>query len=231
MFEKHDDAIDLLKRDHREVEDLFADFRKATDGSDRVQLAQQICSALSIHAKVEEELFYPAARDALGRDDAALVDEANVEHGSLKQLIAQINGNADDEMFAARMQVLKEYVQHHVREEEMRLMPSVRRTVINLDSLGASIMQRKQALTEQARSEMAAATGRAGRVHVPGAEQQNTAQSRRRGSTAKRAARKTANRKAKSAPLARTRAAKRRAAGKRKSNPASQRRSVARRKM
>jgi hemerythrin superfamily protein len=232
MFERNDDAIDLLKRDHREVEEKFAEFGRSTDDSERIQLAQQICSALSVHAKVEEELFYPAARDALGHDDAALVDEANVEHGSLKQLIAQIDGNAADEMFAARMQVLKEYVQHHVREEEMRLMPAVRRSVINLDSLGASIAQRKQALAEQAQSEMAALGGAANRVHIPGVEQAAAATTtRRRPSTAKRAARKTADRKAKSAPRARTRPAKRRAAGKRKSNPESQRRPVARRKV
>ena len=229
MFEKNDDAIDLLKRDHREVEDLFADFGKAMDASERIPLAQQICSALSIHAKLEEELFYPAARNALEEDDAALVDEASVEHGSLKQLIALINGNAADEMFAARMQVLKEYVQHHVREEEMRLMPSVRRTGIDLDSLGANIARRKQALTEQAQSEMAASTGRAGRVHIPGASQEVITTTRRR-STAKRAARKTAIRKTKSAPRARTRPAKHRAAGNRKSNPTAQR-PVARRKV
>src|SRR5260221_9248835 len=209
MFEQHDDAVDLLKRDHREAENLFAEFGKTTDGGKRIQLAQRICSALAIHAKVEEELFYPAAHDALGHDDATLVDEANVEHGSLKQLIAEINGNAaDDEMFAARMQVLKEYVQHHVREEEMRLMPAVRRSVINLDSLGNSIAQRKQALTEQPQSEMAASTGRAGRGHVPGLEQEVAAPTRRRGSTAKRAARNTASRQAKSRPGARTQPAK-----------------------
>src|SRR5207244_1262570 len=202
------------------------------DGGKRIQLAQSICSALAIHAKVEEELFYPAARDALGHDDATLVDEANVEHGSLKQLIAEINGNAaDDAMFAARMQVLKEYVQHHVREEEMRLMPAVRRSVINLDSLGDSIAQRKQALTEQAQSEMAASAGWAGRVHIPGVEQEVATTTRRRGSKATRAGRKIASRQAKSASQARTQPAKRRAAGKRKSNPESQRRSVARRKM
>lgn len=224
MFEQHDDAIDLLKRDHRQVEELFAEFAKAADDDQRVQLAQRICSELSIHAKVEEELFYPAARDALGHDDSALIDEATVEHGSLKQLIADIDGSAPDEMFCARMQVLKEYVQHHVREEETQMFPAVRRTVINLDSLGDSIAQRKQALAEQA--EFAMTLQSDGRVHVPGVEPQPTKSPR-----SKRASRKPASSKAKSAPRARTRPAKRRAAGKRKSNPASQRRSVARRKV
>lgn len=226
MFQQHDDAIDLLKRDHREVENLFAEFAKATDEQRRIELAQRICSELSIHAKVEEELFYPAARDALGHDDAALVYEADVEHASLKQLIAQIDGNSpDDEMFTARMQVLKEYVQHHVREEEMRLMPAVRRSVINLDTLGDSIAQRKQALAEQAESAMDEA-GPARRVHVPGIEHATATMPRKR---ATRGARKTASRKAKSA--SRARPAKRRAAGKRKSNPESPRRSVARRRV
>jgi hemerythrin superfamily protein len=229
MFEQHDDAIDLLKRDHREVETLFSEFAKAEDDSQRIELAQRICSDLSIHARVEEELFYPAARDALGHDDASLVYEANVEHAGLKQLIGEINGSSvDNEMFSARMQVLKEYVQHHVREEEMRLMPALRRTVINLDALGDSIARRKQDLLEQAESARVAPTGK--RVQVPGIEQE-TATTRNRRSAPKRAGGKSANRKTASAPRARARPAKRRAAGKRKSNPASQRRSVARRKV
>ena len=227
MFEQHDDAIDLLKRDHREVESLFAEFDRTMDDGKRIQLAQRICSELSIHARVEEELFYPAARDALGHDDIALVYEANVEHGTLKQLIGQINGSAADAMFDARMQVLKEYVQHHVREEEMRLMPAVRRSVINLESLGDSIGQRKRTLAAQAQSQMAAA-GAPGRVHVPGIEPEAAAG--RRG-TAQARPRKNAGRKANSTARARTRPAKRRAAGKRKSNPESQRRPVARRKV
>jgi len=231
MFEQKDDAIDLLKRDHREVENLFTEFAKAEDDSKRIELAQRICSKLSIHARVEEELFYPAARDALGHDDAGLVYEANVEHASLKQLIGEINGSSvDSEMFTARMQVLKEYVQHHVREEEMRLMPALRRTVINLDALGDSIAQRKQDLLEQAESAQSAPSGK--RVQVPGIEPETTTARGRRETGSKRTARKnTMVRKTANAPRARARPAKRRAAGKRKSNPASQRQSVARRKV
>jgi hemerythrin superfamily protein len=230
MFEPKDDAIDLLKRDHREVESLFAEFAKAADDSQRIELAQRICSELSIHARVEEELFYPAARDALGHDEASLVYEANVEHAGLKQLIGEIDGSSvDNEMFAARMQVLKEYVQHHVREEEMRLMPSLRRTVINLDALGDSIAQRKQDLLEQAQSARTAPSGK--RIHVPGIEQETATRTSRRSVAPKRTTRKTATRKDADAPRGRARPAKRRAAGKRKSNPESQRRSVAQRKV
>jgi len=235
MFEQKDDAIDLLKRDHREVEELFTEFGKSTDDDERIRLAQRICSALSVHAKVEEELFYPAARDALGRDDATMVYEADVEHGSLKQLIAEIDGNtANDEMFSARMQVLKEYVQHHVREEEMRLMPAVRRTVVNLDALGDSIAQRKQDLSEQAESALNEG-GSAKRVQVPGIEPAATA-TRKRASHARRKTAKTAKsaKRAKNASRkaaqARARPAKRRAAGKRKSAPESPFPSVSRRK-
>jgi hemerythrin superfamily protein len=227
MFETKDDAIDLLKRDHREVENLFTEFAKAEDDSKRIELAQRICSDLAIHARVEEELFYPAARDALGHDEAALVYEANVEHASLKQLIGEIDGSSvDSEMFTARMQVLKEYVQHHVREEETRLMPALRRSVINLDALGDSIAQRKQDLLEQAESARTAPAGK--RIQVPGLERETATHGTRRAKTPRRAARKTATRKSASA---RARPAKRRAAGKRKSNPESQRRSVGRRKV
>lgn len=227
MFEQKDDAIDLLKRDHREVENLFAEFGKAAEDDQRIELAQRICSELSIHARVEEELFYPAARDALGHDDASLVYEANVEHASLKQLIGEINGSSvDNEMFTARMQVLKEYVEHHVREEEMRLMPALRRTVVNLDALGDSIARRKKDLLEQAESAKTAPSGK--RIHVPGIEQETATRGSRGATAPKRSTRKTATRKSAGA---RTRPAKRRAAGKRKSNPESQRRPVARRKV
>jgi len=236
MFEQKQDAIDLLKRDHREVEELFTQFGKSTDDAERIHLAQRICSALSVHAKVEEELFYPAARDALGRDDASLVYEADVEHGSLKQLIAEIDGNtAKDEMFFARMHVLKEYVQHHVREEEMRLMPAVRRSVVNLDALGDSIAQRKQDLSEQAESALSDA-GSAKRVQVPQIEPAAATATRKRSSRAQRKTAKTAKtaKRAKSsgrkAAQGRARPAKRRAAGKRKSAPESPFPSVSRRK-
>lgn len=229
MYEQHDDAIDLLKRDHREVEGLFSQFKQAGDDDERIRLAQRICSALSIHAKVEEELFYPAARDAMASDTAALIDEATVEHASLKQLISDIDGDsADDEMFAARMHVLEEYVRHHVREEETQLMPAVRHAVINLDTLGSSIAQRKEDLTKQAQSAMSTESGRAKRVSVPGIEAAvPVSRSAKRASHTSR--KTTGGSKTKKAPS--KRATKRSAAGKRKSNPESPRRSVARRKV
>jgi len=148
-----------LKRDHREVENLFAEFAKAGEDDQRIELAQQICSELSIHARVEEELFYPAARDALAHDEASVVYEANVEHASLKQLIGEINGSSvDNEMFTARMQVLKEYVQHHVREEENELFPQLETLELDLDALGEEIATMKRELLEQVGSQRSGKT-------------------------------------------------------------------------
>jgi hemerythrin superfamily protein len=115
------DAIDMLKEDHRKVEKLFARFEK-TDHDDAEACAAIVKEAraeLVMHAAVEEELFYPAARTALGDDDTALLDEALVEHDTAKQLIARIEGLApSDPMYAASFKVLAEYIKHHVKEEE-----------------------------------------------------------------------------------------------------------------
>jgi hypothetical protein len=231
MFEQHDDAIDLLKRDHRELEKLFVEFARAGHDNGRIDLAQRICTELSIHAKVEEELFYPAARDALGDDNAALVAEATVEHAGLKHLIAQIDGSSPaDEMFEARMKVLKEYVQHHVREEEMRLMPAVRRASIDLDSLGDRIAQRKHALAERVEFVVSPGPGKNPLVKVP--EVDRAGARSRAGATNQPARRKTKTREiAERDGAARARATKKhRATGKRESNPGAQRRALAKRK-
>jgi hypothetical protein len=159
MFDdKPRDAIELLKSDHREVEALFDQLEETDESSAKVELAQRICIELSIHAKVEEELFYPEAREELGEEGEDLVGEATVEHRSLKQLIAEIDGSSPrDELFDANLKVLKEYVQHHVREEEQEMMPKVKRTGIDLEELGERIMQRKEAL--QATAEKATSRG------------------------------------------------------------------------
>src|SRR5262245_43803210 len=113
--ESSSDAIDLLKRDHRHVEALFAKFENAEGKEEKLATAQESCNELKVHTQIEEKLFYPAAREALEEDD--LVDEATVEHGSIKQLIADIEStSAKDDLFDAKLKVLKEYVAHHVRE-------------------------------------------------------------------------------------------------------------------
>jgi hemerythrin superfamily protein len=147
------DAIELLKEDHRKVEKLFTRFEK-TDREDvgtRATIAEEACAELTVHATVEEELFYPAARAALGDDDGTeLLDEALVEHDTAKQLIARVEElDPSDPMYAATFTVLAEYIKHHVREEEGELFPKVRKTKLDLEELGAQMRSRKEALMEE----------------------------------------------------------------------------------
>lgn len=142
------DAIELLTEDHKEVKKLFRQYDKLSKNEagagERQQLATQICEMLTVHAQVEEEIFYPAARAAL--DDAALIDEASVEHASAKDLIAQIESmNADDDLYDAKVKVLAEYIDHHVKEEQDELFPKIRRR-LDIKAVGAKIAERKQAL-------------------------------------------------------------------------------------
>lgn len=139
-------AIALLKADHRAVEDLFEEYEHARQRNRKQAIVRQICEELTLHAQLEEEAFYPAAQKALA-DDKDLVNEAIVEHASLKWLISQIEGMQDDsEMYAAEVTVLKEYVQHHVKEEEKEMFPRLRKTDLDLDALGQTLFEAKQQL-------------------------------------------------------------------------------------
>ena len=143
------DATALLAQDHREAESLFAQFRAAGDPDAQQRLAQQICLALTVHTTLEEGAFYPAARkvlaEASGGED--LLDEAEVEHASAKTLIAEIQAMTPrDPLFAAKVNVLGEYVQHHVREEETQLFPKLRDGRVDLYDVGADLAERKVAL-------------------------------------------------------------------------------------
>jgi hemerythrin superfamily protein len=144
------DAIALLKQDHRTVSALFDEFEKAEE-DEQAAIAQRVCQLLTVHATIEEELLYPAAKEALeGEEEADLVNEAEVEHASAKDLIARIEGMAsDDERFKATVTVLGEYVKHHVKEEENELFPQLRKTELDLKDLGARLADRKFALMEQ----------------------------------------------------------------------------------
>jgi hemerythrin-like domain-containing protein len=114
---------------------------------------QQICEELTVHAQLEEQAFYPEAQKALG-DERDLVDEARVEHASLKWLIAQLeNEGPDSELYGARVTVLKEYVQHHVREEEKEMFPKLRKTELDLDRLGQTLFEVKQQLSKGGETE------------------------------------------------------------------------------
>ncbi|WP_431104095.1 hemerythrin domain-containing protein [Roseateles noduli] len=155
------DAIKLLTDDHKEVQALFKAYQKLVDddGEDdlREQLAHDICAKLTIHATIEEEIFYPAARDALEDDDGDdLLDEAEVEHASAKELIAQIaEGAASDELYDAKVKVLGEYIAHHVKEEEKELFPKVQQSDLDLDALGDELSARKAELLVEFEEEAA----------------------------------------------------------------------------
>lgn len=139
------DAIALLKADHKEVSDMFEKFENAR--STKAKLAQQICQALTVHAQIEEEIFYPAAREALGEDGQDLLDEAKVEHNALKELINTIEGSSPEEhLFDAHVKVLGEYVKHHVKEEEGELFPKLRKSEMNLVEVGEQLSARKKDL-------------------------------------------------------------------------------------
>jgi hemerythrin superfamily protein len=135
------DAIEMLEDDHGKVEKLFARFEKSDrdDVEARASLVEQACAALEVHAAVEEELFYPAAR-RLG-DDTSLLNEALVEHDIAKQLIARIDGlDPADPMYAATFTVLAEYIRHHVEEEEGELFPKLKKARLDLEELGADAL-------------------------------------------------------------------------------------------
>jgi hemerythrin superfamily protein len=142
---KSQDAVALLNEDHKLVSGLFESYEKALTKYLKKKLVSQICTELSVHTQVEEEIFYPAVKQAL--KDHELVPEATVEHETLKSLIAQVEGiEPDGEMFDARIKVLSEYVQHHVKEEQDEMFPKAKATQLDMKELGAQIAARKQEL-------------------------------------------------------------------------------------
>lgn len=139
------DAIALLKADHRKVEELFDQYEKARGR--KAEIAQQICMELTIHTIIEEEIFYPACREAGVEEDA--MNEANVEHDGAKVLIAELeNGAPGEEFFDAKVKVLSEDIKHHVKEEEKRdgIFAQARAAEIDLEALGQEMMARKEEL-------------------------------------------------------------------------------------
>jgi len=144
---KAKNAITLLRTDHKVVNDLFDEFEKSRSAVRKKQLVAMICKELTIHAQIEEEIFYPAAKKAL--KDKELIPEATVEHATLKDLIAQVKGvEPDGEMFDAKIKVMSEYVKHHVKEEQNELFPKVKESKLDLLELGAQLMERKTELLD-----------------------------------------------------------------------------------
>ena len=155
-------AIALLTEDHKKVKQMFKDFEKLKEGKStarKAALVKQICLELTIHAKVEEEIFYPAVRDAIDDDD--LMDEADVEHAGAKDLIAQLESMAPgDDHYDAKVTVLSEYINHHVKEEQDEMFPKVRKAKVDVATLGERIAQRKQALKKGGASPAGRRAGR-----------------------------------------------------------------------
>lgn len=152
------DAIALLTADHKEVKQLFKEFDQLVEAGgsdeDKQQLAQRICATLTVHATAEEEIFYPAARDALGEDED-LIDEAAVEHASAKDLIAQIEESSpDEELYDAKVKVLGEYIEHHVKEEEGEIFPKTKKAGLDFEALGEQLRARKEELKSEESEEI-----------------------------------------------------------------------------
>jgi hemerythrin superfamily protein len=141
------DAIALLKADHRSVEDLFEEFEGASGVGKKQRIAQQICLELTVHAQIEEEIFYPACE---GKVEEDLLKEAYVEHDGAKVLIAEIEaGGPDDDYYEAKVKVLSEQIEHHVEEEERRMegmFAQARQAGLDMDALGAQLRARKEEL-------------------------------------------------------------------------------------
>lgn len=147
---KPQDATELLDQDHKNVKQMFEQYKKLVEGDgedgEKFALAQQICLELSVHAQVEEELFYEPVREAIDDDD--LLDEATVEHSSAKELIAQIlEMEPGDEYYDAKVTVLGEYIDHHVKEEREEMFPKARKAKgLDLVAIGEQIAARKEEL-------------------------------------------------------------------------------------
>jgi hemerythrin superfamily protein len=145
------DAIALLTADHREVKGLFQQYEKLEEqeasSEDRQLLATQICVLLTVHTRIEEEIFYPEARSSLGEKVSDLLDEAEVEHAGAKNLIRELKEmTATDELFDAKVKVLGESIDHHVGEEEEELFPAVRNSSMDLEEVGMRMDARKREL-------------------------------------------------------------------------------------
>lgn len=145
---KGTDAITLLMEDHKKVQKMFKEFEKLSKQEDeegKDELARLICAELTVHTQIEEEIFYPAAREALDEQD--LLDEAEVEHASAKDLIEQIESmRAGEELFDAKVTVLGEYVNHHIKEEQDEMFPKIKKSELDLEALGEEMSQRKTEL-------------------------------------------------------------------------------------
>jgi hemerythrin superfamily protein len=149
---KKGDAVDLLDADHIAVKKLFDQFNKLAEADgpaeQRKELADRICMELTVHTQLEEELFYPPVREATGKDD--IMDEADVEHDSAKDLIAQISAmGADESHFNAKVKVLGEMIDHHVTEEREKMFPEARKSDLDLVAMVEPMQARKEEIQRE----------------------------------------------------------------------------------
>ena len=155
---KKNDVVDLLDADHIAVKKLFTVYKKLCDNDapadEKRDLAAQICKELTVHAQIEEEIFYPEVREAI--DGAALLDEAEVEHATAKDLIRQISEmSPDEDLYDARVTVLGEYIDHHVKEEREQIFVKARKSRLDLVVMADELSQRKMELLEAYEAEEA----------------------------------------------------------------------------
>lgn len=143
------DAVSILTEDHKKVKKMFADYEKLMKSRDNEEekgaLVEKICEELVVHTQIEEEIFYPAVRNAIEDDD--LMDEADVEHTGAKNLIVQLQGmEPGDDYYDAKVTVLGENIDRHVKEEQEEMFPKAKKTKLDLVALGAQILERKHEL-------------------------------------------------------------------------------------
>ena len=153
------EIIEMLKEDHKRAKKAFREFEKLDPEQNPEEceaLVQQTCAELTLHATLEEEIFYPAARGVL--EEADLIDEAEVEHMTAKQLIEQLRTmSSGDDKYAAMFTVLGEYIKHHIKEEEGEMFPQLTRAKLDWDGLCDEMNARRAELTEELLPEQAAA--------------------------------------------------------------------------
>src|SRR5215213_1951387 len=141
-------ALDLLEEDHQQVDGFFDEYENLEDAGEKESMALKICLALTVHTQIEEEIFYPAVREAIERPE--LIDEAIVEHAAAKQLIAEIEEmDPAAELYDAKVKVLGEQVRHHIEEEEDELFPEIESSELDLEAFGKKMAERKVALLKE----------------------------------------------------------------------------------
>lgn len=144
--------IDLLKEDHKKVKQLFQEFEDSEDSAEKEEIVRTCIRELKIHTKLEEEIFYPAARQKIGdkEEGEELLNEAKEEHHVVDLIIEELEGmSAEDEGFDAKFTVLSENVKHHIKEEEGEMFPKLQKTEVNNEDVAARLTERKEELQQE----------------------------------------------------------------------------------